>query len=336
MSRRSIRVSASRLKTLNECSLKFHYQEVEWLPQSTHWKTKVGSVTHLVFECMMNQCRPKRVALFRRIMEEADPRLMWDNPALIRFIQWQLRREGIADRASVADIITLVEVAWLGLRPHFTTEVDSKLTYTPPPRFINEHRFQITLSSGAVISGFIDLLLVWPDRAVVIDLKSQAAKFPQAELPSNVQAALYSLVCYREEGFIPAVEFVMLRHPPGPRSPFKHIQRVEPPNTAVLAGLEAYVDTMYARVNAFTLEDAYSNASIDNSYCQFKCGYLRPFTWWAVCKEGDTTGERPLSTHLMLDEATIACNTAGNGAHLIERRHAGCAMRWNPNQNTAS
>ncbi len=335
MTQRSIRVSASRLKTLTECSLKFHYQEVEWLPQSTHWKTRAGSVTHLVFECVMNQRRPKRLALFKSIMETPSFNLL-NHPALVRFTAWQLRREGIAAQCSVADIGQLLDVAWLGLRPHFTSTVDGKLVYAPPPRYVNEHRFQIKLSSGAVISGFIDLLLVWPDRAIVIDLKTQAAKFPQAELPSNVQGAMYQLVCYREEGFVPTVEFLMLRHPPGPRSPEKHIQRVAPPSVTTLAGLEVYVDAIYARVNAFTLEDALSNASSDTHYCQFKCGYLRPFTYWVVCSAEDPTGSRPISSHLVLDEATVACDDAGNGATVLERRHPGCMLRWNPNQNTAS
>ena len=65
MSKRPIRISASRVKTLWDCSLKFYYQEVLGLPDSTHWKTKVGSVTHLVFECMMRKTRARRLEVFQ-------------------------------------------------------------------------------------------------------------------------------------------------------------------------------------------------------------------------------------------------------------------------------
>lgn len=329
---RQIRISASRLKTLWECSLKFYYQEIQWLPQSTHWKTKVGTIVHLLFEVIMH---PRRRALFEHIMVSGRFAVS-DHPVLVRFVRWQLRREGIAANVTIEEIGELTHVAFLGIRPHFIHIEGKETLYSPPPRFENEYRFKITLPSGAVISGFIDLLLIWSDHVLVIDLKSQAAKFTRAELPHNVQAIMYQTVGYRETGIVPAVEFIMVRHPPTARTPDKHIQRVEPPSVATLQGLEGYVDSIYARVNSFSLEDAYSNACDDQGYCQFKCGYLRPFTYWVVCGKDDPTGNTPLSTHLVLDEGKQACYDAGNGATLLERRHPGCALRWNPNQATAS
>ncbi len=329
---RPIRISASRLKTLWDCSLKFHYQEIERLPSSSHWKTRTGSCLHSVFECLMH---PRRRATFERIMVEGVFRIE-EHPAVLRYINWYRQREDIM-QATVEDIVDMLNVAFLGIRPYFTSRGPKGETlYTPPPRFVNEHRFQITLSSGAVISGFIDLLLVWPDRALVIDLKSQAAKMTRAELPNNVQAAMYQMVTSRETGLIPAVEFIMVRHGPTSRTPDKHVQRVDAPSAAALAGLEAYIDATYSRVNAFSLEDAYANASTDTGYCQFKCSFLRPFTYWIVCGADDPQGLSPLSAHLSLTEAQKACYSRGNGSTVSERRHKGCALRWNPNQNTAS
>lgn len=319
-----IRISASRLKTLWDCTLKFYYQEILRLPDNTHWKTKVGSVTHLLFECIMNQRRLKRATLFRCIMETGLFNL-FDHPELVRFVEWQLRREEIADKATAADINELIKVAWLGIRPHFISTVNGETVYTPPPRWANEHRFQITLPSGAVISGFIDLLLVWPDRAVVIDLKTQGAKFTKAELPHNIQAILYQLTCHEQEGFVPTVEFIMLRHGPTTRTPDKHIQRVEPPPLVTLEGLVNYVDGTYRRVNSFGLEDALVKPHEDSGFCERVCTHYAPHPYWVVCAHDDPEGIYPLSSHLELDKANRSCK---DGDMVIERFHKGCMARW--------
>jgi hypothetical protein len=324
MSKATIRISASRLQTLWDCTLKFWYQEILRLPDSTHWKTKVGSVTHLVFEVIMRKDRARRLALFRSIMETGRFSFA-DHPSLTRFVAWQLRRESIASQCTVADIEELLRVAWLGIRPHFISTVDGKVVYTPPPRYVNEHRFQITLASGAVISGFIDLLLVWEDRAVVIDLKTKAAKFTKADLPSNVQAAMYQLVCQREHGITPTVEFIMLRHGPTSRTPDKHIQRVEAPSIAVLQGLESYVDDVYRRVNQMNLEDALSSTCRDEGFCVRVCTHYAPHAYWLVCRADDPTGTEPISAHLVLDKAHEACE---DGQMVIEKHHAGCIAKW--------
>lgn len=341
----AIRISASRLKTLWDCSLKFWYQEIIRLPSSSHPKTRVGSLTHLVFEVVMH---PRRRAMFRRIMQ-TETFCVADYPVLVRFIKWQLKRWDLVGMATVEDIEELLHVAWVGIRPHFTTRVKWEgdievLCYTPPDVFINEHRFQITLSSGAVISGFLDLVLLWgkvvdgvfvAERVVVVDLKTQAEKFSRKELPSNVQAAMYQMVVEREHGgLIPAVEFIMLRHAPTKRHPQLHIQRVEPPSGGALRGLEEFIDHTYVRVNGFSMEDAFTHACTDSRHCEHKCSFLRPFTYWVLCAQGDPIGENPLEGHLSLDAATEALHNGPIGGHLIERRHKGCALRWNPNQTT--
>lgn len=321
---RTIRISASRLKLLTDCTVKFYYQEILRLPDGSHWKTRTGSVVHLLFECIMNQKRPKRVALFMQIMVTGRFNLS-DHPELLRFIKWQLQREEIADRATPEDINELINVAWLGIRPHFTSVVDGEIVYTPPPHFVNEQRFEITLSSGAVISGFIDLLLVWPDRAIVIDLKTQKDKFTRKELPNNIQAIMYQLVCHRQEGFMPAVEFIMLRHAPTKRTPNLHIQRVEAPPDVALEGLEYYVDQTYARVNTFGLEDALVSPCDNLGFCLNVCKHYAPHPYWIVSKADDPQGLTPLSSHLELDKATKACK---DGEITIERQHAGCMVAW--------
>jgi hypothetical protein len=177
-----------------------------------------------------------------------------------------------------------------------------------------------------VISGFIDLLLLWPDSAVCVDLKSQREKFVRAELPSNVQAAIYQLACQKEHGWIPTVDFILLRHAPTGKTPDKHIQRVSPPSSVTLVGLEGYINSLYERVNHFTWEDALSAPTEDFGFCSRVCTHYSPHPYWIVCKPDDLEGKSPLSSHLSLDVAEKAAY--GCGYIVMERQFKGCAARW--------
>lgn len=328
-----IRISASRLKTLTSCTMLFYYQEIQRLPSSSHWKTRVGSAVHSVFECIMH---PRRRALFKQIIESATFNA-YDHPSILRYIRWYIAREDIP-LSSVEEISELLNVAFLGIRRHF---INSKGEYAPPPRFVNEHRFQLKVGE-ATMSGFIDLLILWgdtspesegggsvfiPSGAIVIDLKTQGQKFTRAELPSNGQAIIYQLCVYKEWGIVPAVEFILLRHGPTVRTPDKHIQRVEPPSLAALLGLEDYISSTYDRVNQFSLEDALSAPNPDIGFCTRVCGYYKPFPYWVVCSPSDPQGLTPLSSHLSLDLASKASYPI-EGSTILERRHAGCMSRW--------
>lgn len=333
---RTIRISASRLKTLNQCTMAFYYQEVLWMPQTTHWKTKVGSQVHAAFECLMRKDRPRRAALLRDILMRGiivvpDPTTPLDRQfkALWRFIEWQLRRDGIATMTTALEILDLLRVAFLGIRPYFVTpDANGATKWTPPDHWTNEKRFKMTLPSGAVISGFIDLWLQWKDRIVIIDLKSQGQKFTKADLPHNVQASIYQLAGFKETGIVPTVEFIMLRHGPTTRTPDKHIQRVDPPSRFALVGLEVYIDSVYLSVNQFGLQDAYSSPCADEGFCTRVCSYYKPYPYWLLISADDPLGAAPLSSHLSADLARAALVGAPPGTLILERAHKGCAIRW--------
>ena len=326
MSKEPLSISASGLKTLMTCTLTFYYQNVLRIPSATHWKTHCGTLTHTVFECLMN---PRRRALFIKIIESGEFKVR-DYPSIVRCIEMFFRRYDIT-LSSVEEIGELVNVAFIGIRKYF---LDKENKYSPPPFFENERKFKVAIRD-ATARGFIDLLILWGDtvdkkftatHGVVIDLKSQGTKFTKADLPNNIQAAIYQAACYHEFGVIPAVEFIMLRHGPTTRTPDKHIQRVEPPSLAVLQGLEIYISSTYQRVNQFSLEDACQFPNPDTGFCERVCSYLRPFTYWVVCAADDPQGLETIYGHLTLDSAKKACS---NGQTILERTHKGCRMRWN-------
>lgn len=323
-----IRISASRLKTLSQCSLLFFYQEVLRIPSGSHYKTRIGSAAHTLFECIMHARRRK---IFIEIIL-AGKFNIYDYPAMVRYIKWVLVRDDIS-LSSVDEIGELLNVAFLGIRKHFLS-LDGK-SYSPPPYFENERRFKLYVGE-TVISGFIDLLILWgvtnrdtgqfkPDGGIVIDLKSQGQKFTKASLPSNVQAVCYQLACHKEFGVIPAVEFIMLRHAPTLRTPDKHIQRVEPPSLTTLRGFEDYISSIYQKVNKMGMNEALSSVCQDEGFCRNVCAYYKPSSYWIVCSLSDANGDNPLSSHLSIDKAQKLCK---DGEIILERKHEGCAVRW--------
>lgn len=303
-----IRVSASRLKTLNHCTLEFYYQEILKLPSKVHNRTAQGSCIHSLFECLMS---PRRRKTFIALMENQTS--VRNIPSLPRFIRAYDRRHGIAPYEMSA-MLDMLDVAFLGIRRHF---VDASGKWSPPPAWFNEKRFQIKVGE-AVISGFIDLLIVWPDRVLVIDLKSQKARFTKDELANNIQGILYQLATEHEYHLIPVVDFIMLRHPPTPKDLSRHIQRFEATSETHLAGLRSYIDHSYGVVNRFGMKEAMSAPTTDSGFCRYVCQYLKSFDYWSLSKKA--------TPHLVL--ATFPLDKppqVGQDEVLTKMHHAGCA-----------
>lgn len=313
----SVRISASRLKTLNQCSLKFWYEEFLRIPSKTHHKTHQGSAIHKVFELLM---APKRLPLFRALV--LAPTTAPIPVSVSRFFRSYDACHGMAPY-EMADMLAMLRVAFIGIRPYF---VDSAGAYSPPPRVLNEHRFQFELEE-ATISGFIDLLLVWPDRAVVIDLKSQGKKFSAKELADNVQSVIYQLATHRETGFVPTVDFILLRHGPTPRTPLLYLQRVDPLSVGALGGLSQYLVDMYRVVNDFTFEDAVSSPLLDEGFCLRVCPHRQPSDYWALVPKEDPTVLTPLKTY-PLDKPPTGDTYDATTQVLVKRSHHGCWARW--------
>ncbi len=304
-----IRVSASRVKTFKECQLKFYYEDVVQLPDAGHHKARQGDCMHKVAEHLMH---PKRIERLKVILKDGFTLARY--PQIERYIRLYDLKHQIGPYY-MEDMEGMIQVAFEGIKPHLTNE---KGELVLPDRLLREHRFKMKVGK-ATMSGFIDLLLIWPDRAVVLDHKSQKEKFTRAEVPNNIQAAIYQLACHRDFGFVPAVEFILLRHAPSKRYPKLHIQRVEPPSPAHLRGLEAYIEEMHGVVNRLTLEQAAQNPHRDEGFCLRVCQFLKPFTYWARLKDGEIIdtyldGKQPLAVE--------------EGETLVQRRHLGCAARW--------
>lgn len=316
---REIRVSASRLKTLWNCSVLFFYESILGLPSKTHHRTVQGLCIHSIFECLL---APKRVAAFRAILR--DGFILAHHPSIERFIRAYDRHHGMSPY-EMSDMSDMLRVAFLAIKPYFDPYFTALDAGEPAPfTYHTEKRFKMVVGK-AVLSGVIDLLLVYPDKAVCLDLKSQREKFKKAELPHNVQAIVYQLAIYEEYKLLAPVEFILLRHPPSKRYPVMHIQRVEAPPQVALRGLRDYIEHSYGVVNSFGLEEAYSRPCTDKGFCERVCQFYKPFTYLALVKKGGENGD-PIKTYLPGTEPKGKQLAADEV--LVERRHEGCVIRW--------
>lgn len=270
------RLSASRLKSLHECTMKFYMNEMLMLPEKTWPRTICGSLSHAVLECLYRARHRHHLDVILAAQT------IYASSAVARLVQrWQIKHAIAPDL--IADIDPMVMLAITK-----TNFLDVGATQTFEP----EHEFLLTLPGGGIIKGFIDKLAIFGDRAIITDFKSQRNRFTKDELINNVQASVYQLYAWKTFGIPAEVQFVMLRHPPTSRTPDKHIQTVPPMTPAQMVGFEYYLEHMYGVLKGFGVKDAYAHMHDDKGFCERVCSYRRPFSYWSITKLDGTPVRR--------------------------------------------
>jgi len=262
-------VSSSKVSDLLQCSMAFYLKHVLRLPDKPHWKTLVGSAVHNVVEYVL---KPKRRALLDSILKDGFS--FAAHPPLDRYCRmWKDHYKlDLWDHQNVEDMLKL---AFETLKP-----------YLGEGQFKSEQRFELKID-GAVISGFVDVAAVGEHKRI-LDMKTKGQKFVKAELPENIQAAIYQMWYYEQFGELVPVDFIMLRHPPTKRLPQGHLQTVNPLTTTHIEGLKSYLVHLYYVMNNFGAEEAESNFCADEGFCLRVCPFRRPFDYISIKKK---TGE---------------------------------------------
>ncbi len=296
MANQPIKISASRVKTLCQCSHLFYLQEFQKLPQRRWAKTSIGSATHAILEFLL---APKRHKKLEQIILNG---FNIDNyPNVTRYLRFYNENKESIEPYSAKEIGDLVNVGFLGIRKYF---LDSKGQFKIP-KYYTEKRFQLTIGK-LVISGFIDLLISLDDKtAVIIDFKSQGQKFKKADLPENIQALIYQMAVKEEMGLDSHTEFILLRHGPTKQTPDKHLQITPGASPPQLNGLKVYLSSLYEQVNGgFGLQESLVAPCKDWGFCKNVCTYFNEFQYQSVRKKLDNT----LVKNFMLDEKVKVCD----------------------------
>lgn len=265
------RISASRLKSISECTYKFYAGEYLKVPEKTWPKTHAGSCVHSVLEALY---REKNRDLYDLAKET---QTIYSSPALTRLVRaWQHKTK--VDDKIIADIDPMAMVAI-----NHTNFLDEGAV----KRYGPEYEFDMTLRNGGKIKGYIDKMADYGNgQWIITDYKSQGKLFTAEELKTSYQSLMYQWVVYKRFGVLAEVRYIMLRFPPNKKEPSRHVQITMPATVAQLEGFELYLEHMYERVVEFGLKDAYVNFKDDKRWCQNVCTYFKPTSYTSIKKRG--------------------------------------------------
>lgn len=279
-------LSASRVKTLENCSWLYWVNYHLKLPQIQNDGAKKGEVCHSIFECLLH---PRHLKHFKSITEKGS---VTASKSVYRLIKFYIKRLKLPiDSFELIDKMIVV-----GLKTDFFVK-DGKLVSA-------EFEFNLISESPRYhMRGFMDKVYIVGDTIIIDDFKSSKKKFEGEDEESNLQALMYSLAASQLwPTFKPIVRFIFLQFPDDPLMTVQFS-----PDT--LKGLEYYLADAQTKVSNFTEKDAKRHFAADYEppkgefkgklLCGFAkrpdqlkkdgtkmwyCAYKFPFDYYAILK----------------------------------------------------
>lgn len=312
-----VTLSASSVKTFLDCSWLFYQQRFNKVPDWTWPATYLGSLVHIILECLCNPRHKHHLEAVRAA------RTVYAVPAIERLIRAFRYQNPALDEVTLSDLDKLTFVA-LDHDFHFE---GAKLVLPP------EFEFEIDFGTFQ-IKGFVDRLALYEGKALIRDFKSQKKPFTVNELAWNIQSLFYQLAIRHHFKVPSVVEFLMLRHPATKRKPDGPLQTVPPSSDAVLDGFIAYLETINRAINALTPEVAAQNVKVDKDegFCLRVCSLREPFDYWAITDKAGKTRTARVSKHVAKAnpdtetelEDILRQLKPQEGEVIEKRRYAGC------------
>ena len=247
-----IKLSASRIKTLQTCSWTYYCNYVLKLPQKNNSGAMRGTIAHLIFEVLGN---PRHAHYIKKIAKQ---KTCLKQKAIFRLIIKTAEKEGLdldemvpalkKNKPAVTNLKCIDEMILVGLNFDFLSDKTKVLG--------SEWQFDITNKSPNYrIGGFVDRIFKDDGQMVIRDFKSSKKTFKGEELKSNLQAMMYSLAVkkeYKKEKDI-LVKFLFLRFPEKPEQECPQFTEEE------LVGFEHYLEYISNYLKDFDEEKGKSN-----------------------------------------------------------------------------
>jgi len=268
-----VKLSASRIKTLQSCSWTYYCNYNLKLPQKNNSGAMRGTVAHLIFEVLGN---PRHEHYIKKIVKD---NTCLKQKAIFRLIIKTANKEGLdldemvkplkKSGQEVSNLKCIDEMVLVGLKFDFIG--DAKLIGT-------EWEFDITNKQPAYrIGGFIDRIFKDKKQLVIRDFKSSKLAFKGEELESNIQAMMYSLAVrkkYTKQKEV-LVKFLFLRYPDNPERECPHFTEEQ------LVGFEHYLEYLNSYLTNFDEKKGKSNFAANDFakkwMCQTKSGWRCPY-----------------------------------------------------------
>tara|TARA_R100000008_G_scaffold54542_1_gene33341 strand:- start:675 stop:1721 length:1047 start_codon:yes stop_codon:yes gene_type:complete len=273
-------LSASRIKTLENCSQLYWVKYGLGLPDKSNSGALRGTLCHNVFECLLNPRHKKHFSAIK------NGNSIKKSKVVDRYVLSYLKRVEIEKygKETFNENYELVDkMIVVGLKNEFFGN-ENALIEEP------EVGFEIQNEEPKYnIKGYIDKPIQYKEKGevTIVDYKSSKAKFRGEELHSNVQAMMYSLASRKLwPDLEPSVEFLFLRFPRQPLQKLKF-------NKDQLDGFEYYLEQANEVINSFDEKSASSNYAADNKKNSWLCAagatwvcpYRDPFVYYSLVDE---------------------------------------------------
>jgi len=292
-----ITLSASRVKQFLDCSWLFYHLSILKLPDKTHPKTKIGSLTHIILECLCNKRHKKNYDIIVK------NKSIYADKSVSRLVKIYLNQNPDITPKIAADLNKLVFVA---LNHDFFFK-GAKKVLEP------EYKFEIDFGSFQ-IKGFMDRAAIYDKIVIIKDFKTQSKAFSDKELEDNLQSLFYQTAIKSVFGLPSEVQYIMLRH--------GIVQKVAPHDDNVLNGFKFFLKNINDEINNLTLDTAKNNlkATKDIGFCNYVCNLKKPFSYYVLLDK-----DRKQIKSDFVNKFNIK-----NGETIEERKYNGCWHFFTP------
>jgi len=258
MSRKEkIRLSASKIKTLDTCSWLFFSKYHLKIPDTTNDGASRGTIIHLIFELML---KPKHKKKYFTKLKKSPTAILRCKP-LNRLLTKHTKRLNVNDKDNLA---LIYQMLYVGFNYDFYCKGNKDLK--------EEDHFEIE-GDNFVINGFIDKKAFYKNKIDIWDYKSSKAKFSKEDIQSNYQALMYSLATFKQSGIIPEVKFLFLRFPASPEQAAPKLTEEE------LEGFEIFLSELAELLSDYNEDKALENLAKNGTKYRWLCGSDKPGKW---------------------------------------------------------
>tara|TARA_A100001515_G_scaffold15533_1_gene11464 strand:- start:878 stop:1963 length:1086 start_codon:yes stop_codon:yes gene_type:complete len=357
MSKHESALSASRIKTLQQCSWKYWCNYKLKLPDKSNDGASRGWICHLIFELLGE---PRHKKHYDLITSEGS---IFASKPIQKLVLYHAKKLDVDDD----DNLNLIDSMTVnGLHCDFFGE-DEQV----PDEAISEKDFDIEIEGEGVsyrIKGFIDKLFLYKDKsfALIRDFKSSKQVFKGKEVTDNLQHLMYSLAVKHmyPEFKTRESEFLFLKFDLT-KDMFKNngkgVLSMSMVSEEELIGLEYELTEIQSYIDSFDEDKAVSNFAANQPYPSdgtfggplacgkdgykmsrgqpvlddkgnpipaFICSYRKPFSYYAL---KDSNGKVLKTCFIEDKEDLIAKQKEGQEVVLME--YAGCPHWKEPEHN---
>jgi hypothetical protein len=289
-----IPLSASRIKTFENCSYIYYSNYILKAPQSSNNGANKGSCVHDVLEFLLE---PKNKDEYDKIIASNS---ISSSEVIKKLIEESIVKLKLPNKLneSFNHIDKMVLVA---LKHDFFVDGGKLIGIEHAFDYVNEN-------PPFRLKGFLDKIHKKGKNILIHDYKSSKKKYEGEEITANIQAFSYALIATKLWPKLkPIVRFIFLQFPEDPiiETPF---------NENIASGFQEYLGFIQKKINSFTKEDATSNMAADKAYgtttfsgkliCgmgkfpnqlkkdgtkMYACPYRWPYDYFILIKDGIVT-----------------------------------------------